>query len=66
MISLGSFRGDSKCGPENLGPNGEEGVCLGNGDMPCCSTLGWCGNTEEHCQTKLYRDYRVSLGKNDT
>ena len=54
-----NYRDDGRCGPDYLGPNGEEGICLADGDFPCCSTRGWCGDTVEHCATFLYRDFRT-------
>ena len=56
------YRTDGKCGPDFPGPNGEEGICLGDGIWPCCSTNGRCGNTIEHCETSLHRDFRGEQG----
>ena len=58
-----NYRPDLRCGPYYPGPNGEEGICLGDGIYPCCSNDGWCGNTLSHCSTNVYRDFR-SPGKN--
>lgn len=56
------YRIDGRCGPDFPGPNGEEGICLKDGEYPCCSTEGWCGITEEHCVTSVHRDYRKTKG----
>ena len=56
------YRTDGRCGPEYPGPNGEEGICLKDGEFPCCSTAGWCGNTNEHCEEKVHRDYSIRDG----
>ena len=49
-----NYRLDDRCGPDKPGPNGEEGICLLDGIKPCCSTNGWCGNTDNSCIYKLY------------
>ncbi len=44
------WRGDGKCGRENLNALGEPSECNPYSDMPCCSEFGWCGNTPGHCR----------------
>ena len=51
-----NYRRDRKCGPGYLALNGVEAECPGE----CCSTDGECGRTDEHCVTKIYKDYRGS------
>ena len=43
------WRGDGKCGAENLNPLGKPAECNPYSDMPCCSEWGWCGNSTGHC-----------------
>merc|ERR1712088_814676 len=53
-----------KCGTKNLLPDGRPGQCDPNGWAnkvgPCCSNLGWCGNSAAHCKCADCIDYRVS------
>merc|ERR1719186_1241755 len=54
------WRDDGRCGfdsgtnKNNTLPNGELGQCdptaNGNEEGPCCSDLGWCGNSDAHCK----------------
>ena len=60
-----NYRTDSRCGPNYLGPNGEEGICLANWIFPCCSTSGWCALSMVHCETESYRDFRSGNIMND-
>ncbi|KAF8474636.1 hypothetical protein BDZ91DRAFT_779280 [Kalaharituber pfeilii] len=32
------------------------------GDMGCCSSSGWCGNSTAHCSAGCQRNYSVSCG----
>jgi hypothetical protein len=43
------WRGDGRCGGENLNPLGTPAECNPYSDMPCCSEWGWCGNSQGHC-----------------
>ncbi|XP_072035352.1 uncharacterized protein [Amphiura filiformis] len=47
-------RADWRCGPSYPAENGQEAKCLGQ----CCSTGGWCKDTDEHCINSVYKDYR--------
>jgi hypothetical protein len=53
------YRPDDKCGGK-VPELPDDGVveCNPKGDNPCCSNLGWCGNTKAHCQCPLCTDYR--------
>lgn len=33
--------------------------CDPHGEWPCCSNIGWCGSSEEHCGCEGCVDYRV-------
>jgi mannosyl-oligosaccharide glucosidase len=44
------WRGDGKCGAENLNSLGLPSECNPYSDMPCCSEFGWCGNSNAHCR----------------
>jgi len=55
------FRSDYKCG--KMTPklsNGEAVGCDGAGGFFCCSDLGWCGSSGNHCDCRHCRDYRPS------
>jgi len=51
-----------RCGPEHPLPTGEPGQCdptaWENEVGPCCSSLGWCGNSDAHCKCSGCIDYR--------
>ena len=61
-IQVIKWHTDGKCGPNHLLQSGEPGQCdpnaSGNGKGPCCSTLGWCGNSALHCECEGCIDYR--------
>eukprot|EP00933_Yihiella_yeosuensis_P043733 TRINITY_DN3864_c0_g1_i4.p1 TRINITY_DN3864_c0_g1~~TRINITY_DN3864_c0_g1_i4.p1 ORF type:complete len:972 (+),score=148.05 TRINITY_DN3864_c0_g1_i4:120-2918(+) len=47
------WRDDKKCGKNApLLPDGRKVECDPKGDMPCCSSIGWCGSTQSHCNCK--------------
>lgn len=54
MRALSKWREDSKCGRHQ--GNAE---CNPQGEFPCCSNLGWCGNSKGHCECGDCVDYRV-------
>ena len=51
-----------RCGSEHLLPDGRPGQCDPNASAnrvgPCCSNLGWCGNSPAHCDCAGCVDYR--------
>mmetsp|Transcript_17708 Transcript_17708/g.41163 ORF Transcript_17708/g.41163 Transcript_17708/m.41163 type:complete len:237 (+) Transcript_17708:127-837(+) len=54
------YRPDFKCGDRVPSlPDGEVVECNPQGNGPCCSSLGWCGKTREHCKCQLCVDYRL-------
>eukprot|EP00930_Biecheleria_cincta_P074443 TRINITY_DN61662_c0_g1_i1.p1 TRINITY_DN61662_c0_g1~~TRINITY_DN61662_c0_g1_i1.p1 ORF type:complete len:936 (-),score=112.30 TRINITY_DN61662_c0_g1_i1:117-2873(-) len=47
------WRHDQKCGKNTQPlPDGSPVECDPDGSTPCCSALGWCGNTRLHCVCK--------------
>jgi len=52
-LPLAGWRSDGKCGPDNH-LNGVAAICDPNGNGrhkgPCCSNVGWCGNTDPYCK----------------
>jgi len=53
------WRPDFKCGPGSpLLPDGTEVECQASSEAPCCSSLGWCGKTRNHCKCHSCTDYR--------
>jgi len=57
--SFRRWRPDFKCGNRvPLLPDGEVVECEPGGEAPCCSNLGWCGKSSEHCTCDLCSDYR--------
>ena len=60
------WRNDGRCGIGYSLP----AECDPDGENPCCSMYGWCGNTADHCSCSdcvdysvIYRDWRESGGK---
>lgn len=54
---LRPWRSDFQCGDRvPLLPDGEVVECDPKSD-PCCSNLGWCGKTDEHCKCDTCIDY---------
>ena len=65
------WRYDGRCGSKYRLPDGTPGQCNPDGDKPCCSRYGECGNTDYHCLCADCINYRVvreiqSSGKNCT
>ena len=52
------WRNDGKCGSDYPLPNGTTAQCDPDGETPCCSSNGQCGNTTEHCSCNGCTDYR--------
>mmetsp|Transcript_7881 Transcript_7881/g.18422 ORF Transcript_7881/g.18422 Transcript_7881/m.18422 type:complete len:936 (+) Transcript_7881:134-2941(+) len=56
------WRTDYRCGKveeDKRLPDGKPVECNPEGDSPCCSSSGWCGASEEHCQCDGCVDYRL-------
>ena len=51
------WRYDGWCGSDNSLPDGTPGQCNPDGDKPCCSSYGWCGNTPKHCSCSSCTNY---------
>jgi len=47
--ALNAISKDNKCGPNNNNTK-----CPNN---LCCSSNGWCGNTNEYCVNSVYKSY---------
>lgn len=60
------FRPDHKCG-SRAPPLPDDTVveCNPGGPSPCCSSLGWCGATKEHCKCGTCILYRKEGGGGD-
>ena len=52
------WRNDGRCGSDYPLPNGEAAECDPDGENPCCSWNGQCGNTTEHCSCSSCKDYK--------
>ena len=54
------WRDDGRCGP-NHPINGQPGQCDPNANAnhkgPCCSSVGWCGNSDAHCKCDGCKDF---------
>merc|ERR1712117_820497 len=52
------------CGPRNPLQDGRPGQCdptaNANQKGPCCSSIGWCGNSHNHCECYGCIDFRQS------
>ncbi|XP_019641419.1 PREDICTED: uncharacterized protein LOC109482960 [Branchiostoma belcheri] len=59
------WRSDSRCGSSYPAPGANPGQCNPNGNHPCCSTGGWCGNTAAHCTCSGCIDYRPKKWRDD-
>ena len=55
---------DGRCGPNFQLKDGTPGQCDPNANAnmkgPCCSSLGYCGNSNAHCKCKGCTDFRQS------
>ena len=54
------WRNDGKCGSDYPLPNGTSAQCDPDGENPCCSSNGECGNTTEHCSCYHCTDYKFA------
>ncbi|XP_035660233.1 uncharacterized protein LOC118404941 [Branchiostoma floridae] len=52
------WRDDLKCGTRYPALGANPGQCNPSGTYPCCSPVGWCGNTDDHCKCSGCVDYR--------
>merc|ERR1719290_548719 len=59
-----AWRPDGRCGANFPAPSGEPGQCdpeaNANEKGPCCSSLGWCGNSAAHCDCPTCIDYSAA------
>mmetsp|Transcript_135847 Transcript_135847/g.434632 ORF Transcript_135847/g.434632 Transcript_135847/m.434632 type:complete len:1300 (+) Transcript_135847:161-4060(+) len=54
------WRADMQCGKKVAGDDGKPGAtCDPEGESPCCSVSGWCGNLDGHCKCDGCVDYRA-------
>merc|ERR1712194_527492 len=54
-----AFSKDYKCGIRGRPAEGELSMsCDPDGETPCCSRSGWCGNKKEHCECRGCVDFR--------
>ncbi|XP_066292800.1 apolipoprotein(a)-like [Branchiostoma lanceolatum] len=52
------WREDARCGANFPAPGATPGECNPKGPHPCCSDLGWCGDTPQYCSCEGCVDYR--------
>ena len=63
------WRNDGRCGSDYLLPDDSPAQCDPDGENPCCSSFGECGNTANHCSCSdcvdyaFVREWRESGGK---
>ena len=50
----GPPRDDGRCGAA------VSADCDANGAFPCCSPMGWCGNTPGHCDCMECTNFRAA------
>jgi len=64
------WRDDRRCGTGwNLDDGATPAQCnpspsdpsITDGDGPCCSNMGWCGNSEAHCKCSGCEDYSIEV-----
>eukprot|EP00058_Branchiostoma_floridae_P001424 XP_002586912.1 hypothetical protein BRAFLDRAFT_105134 [Branchiostoma floridae] len=53
------WRDDLKCGTRYPALGANPGQCNPSGTYPCCSPVGWCGNTDDHCKCSGCVDYNA-------
>merc|ERR1712038_1258171 len=57
------WRSDGRCGQRNPLQDGRPGQCDPNANAneqgPCCSSSGWCGNSDAHCKCSGCTDFRT-------
>ncbi|KAJ8035497.1 hypothetical protein HOLleu_22747 [Holothuria leucospilota] len=53
------YRSDAQCGEGFLAPNGKVAECNPDEVSPCCSDVGWCGSTSDHCNCPKCIDFRT-------
>eukprot|EP00929_Paragymnodinium_shiwhaense_P071647 TRINITY_DN36400_c0_g1_i1.p1 TRINITY_DN36400_c0_g1~~TRINITY_DN36400_c0_g1_i1.p1 ORF type:complete len:975 (-),score=197.42 TRINITY_DN36400_c0_g1_i1:1004-3928(-) len=51
------WRSDYACGTARL-PDGRPAECDPQSQYPCCSSSGWCGLSQSHCNCDGCRDFR--------
>ncbi|XP_066274551.1 uncharacterized protein [Branchiostoma lanceolatum] len=54
------WRDDGRCGKRYPAEDGRPAECDPSGDVPCCSSSNWCGNSASHCHCRTCVDYRSS------
>ena len=58
------WRKDRKCGSNAAPlPDGKVAECDPSGDFACCSALGWCGGSKQHCSCKGCINYKEQYAK---
>lgn len=57
------WRRDHRCGTAAPLPDGGPGECDPTGEFACCSALGWCGVSAEHCNCAGCVNYRARHAK---
>ncbi|XP_070538796.1 uncharacterized protein [Ptychodera flava] len=60
----GKWRTDLRCGSTFPLADGTPAECNPDGEYPCCSSIGWCGNTRDHCSCDNCIDYRIAGQEN--
>ena len=50
---------DGRCGSNNRLPDNSPAECDPDGENPCCSSYGRCGNTDNHCSCSDCVDYSI-------
>ncbi|XP_078700758.1 uncharacterized protein LOC144927080 [Branchiostoma floridae x Branchiostoma belcheri] len=56
-----NLRDDYRCGQGYTTVDGRTAECDPDSSAPCCSSINWCGNTEEHCNCVGCVDYRNTV-----
>lgn len=58
------WRKDRRCGSNASPlPDGKVAECDPTGDFACCSALGWCGGSKQHCLCKGCVNYKEKYAK---
>ncbi|CAJ1447097.1 unnamed protein product [Effrenium voratum] len=52
------WRKDRRCGKNAPLPDGKPSECDPTGEFACCSAMGWCGGSKQHCNCKSCVNYR--------
>ena len=63
VVITRGVRNDTRCGSEFPLEDGSPSKCDPDSAIFCCSSAGYCGNTEAHCSCPKCKNYNPSRGE---